>query len=148
MRRKRERYLWSVHLEYQRLKAFQDLLKEKASPSLRWDQAHQLLMSDDRYKVIKSVSGKKQLFKEYVQQQKKLERNEVRNRLEQARENFMKMLDENKTFNSDAKFHKTAHLFANDPRYKALEERDRENCFQDYLDKLYDQEKEAKRQQK
>lgn len=105
-------------------------------------------MSDDRYKVIASVSEKKQLFKDYIQQQKKQERNESRNRLEIARENFMRMLEDHKSLNSDSKFYKTAHMFINDPRYKALDERDRENCFQDYLDKLYDQEKEAKRQQK
>ena len=105
-------------------------------------------MSDDRYKIIPSISEKKQIFKDYVQNQKKQERNEVRNRLEIARDNFMKMLEENKTLTSDAKFYKTAQLFMNDGRFKALDDRDRENHFQDYLDKLYDQEKELKRQQK
>jgi hypothetical protein len=36
----------------------------------------------------------------------------------------------------------------NDTRWKALEDRDRENIFQDYLDYLYDKEKQEKRQRK
>jgi FF domain. len=58
------------------------------------------------------------------------------------------MLEEKGILSSDSKFYKVAHHFVNDPRWKALEDRDRENIFQDYLDDLFQKEKEEKRQKR
>lgn len=58
------------------------------------------------------------------------------------------MLEEKQILTSESKFHKVAHLFMNDYRWKALEEKDRENIFQDFLDYLFDLEKQDRRQKK
>jgi len=55
------------------------------------------------------------------------------------------MLREKGGLTSESKFHKSAHLFMNDHRWKELDDRDRENIFQDYLDYLMDSEKLQKR---
>ena len=57
----------------------------------------------------------------------------------------MNMLEACKTLTSDSKYYKVYPIFVNDPRWKALDERERENLFQNYLDELYDKEKEEKR---
>ena len=47
---------------------------------------------------------------------------------------------------SDSKYYKVFHYFVNDYRWKALEDREREQIFQDYLDDLYEKEKEETNQ--
>lgn len=76
---------------------------------------------------------------------KKAERNEVRNKIEQAKENFVTMLETSGTLTSDSKYHKVAQQFIMDQRWKMVEERDREILFQDFLDDLYNKEKEESR---
>jgi hypothetical protein len=52
------------------------------------------------------------------------------------------MLEERHLLNSDSKYYKVFQLFMNDPRWKALEDREREQTFQDFLDDLYEKERE------
>lgn len=55
----------------------------------------------------------------------------------------MRMLEEHKILQSDIKLWKVQSYLVNDPRWKAIpDEKERENLFQDHLDKLYDQERE------
>jgi len=54
------------------------------------------------------------------------------------------MLEEKNILNSDSKYHKVFHLFMNDPRWRALEDREREQTFQEYLDDLFEKEKEER----
>lgn len=58
------------------------------------------------------------------------------------------MLRENKNLNSDCKMHKVAYDFITDPRWRLLDEHERENTFQNYLDELYHKEKEEQNRQK
>ena len=53
------------------------------------------------------------------------------------------MLKENKNLNSDCKMHKIAYDFMTDPRWRLLDEHDRENTFQNYMDELAHKEREA-----
>lgn len=62
-----------------------------------------------------------------------------------AKENFITMLETSPHLTSESKFHKVAYLLVHDPRWKVVEERDREILFQDYLDELYNKEKEDNR---
>lgn len=52
------------------------------------------------------------------------------------------MLEEKNVLTSDSKYYKVFHLFMNDLRWKALDDREREQTFQEYLDDLYEKEKE------
>jgi|JI6StandDraft_1071083.scaffolds.fasta_scaffold02401_10 hypothetical protein len=52
------------------------------------------------------------------------------------------MLMEHKTLNSDCKMHKMISEFAPDPRWRALDEVERENVYQMYMDELLNKEKE------
>lgn len=69
----------------------------------------------------------------------------MRNKIEQAKENFVNMLETSGILTSDSKYHKVAHHFMSDQRWKMVEERDRESLFQDFLDELYNKEKEELR---
>lgn len=54
---------------------------------------------------------------------------------------FNKMLEES-GITSEAKYYKTAHLFVHDQRFRVIEEKQREVYFQDYLDDLFNRERE------
>lgn len=54
---------------------------------------------------------------------------------------FLKMLSENTTLTSDCKMHKVAYDFLADPRWRLLEEHERENAFQQYMDELAQKER-------
>jgi len=44
------------------------------------------------------------------------------------------MLRESEKLTSDSKYHKSFYFFVKDDRYRVLEDRERENLFQDYMD--------------
>jgi hypothetical protein len=46
------------------------------------------------------------------------------------------MLKEAKFLTSESKMHKVAYDFLTDPRWRLLDEIDKENTFQDYIDDL------------
>jgi hypothetical protein len=47
------------------------------------------------------------------------------------------MLKEAKFLTSDSKMHKVAYDFMTDPRWRILDEIDKENTFQDHIDELW-----------
>ncbi|EAR84054.2 FF domain protein (macronuclear) [Tetrahymena thermophila SB210] len=127
---------------------FLEMLREhKVSNQMKWDQAQKLMQNDQRWIKIKQISEKKRLFQDYIQKIKRIERQEQQNKSEKAKEDFFKLLEE-QNFNSDAKFYKVVSSFAQDPRYKALDEKNRETYFQDFLDRLFEQEQENMKDEK
>lgn len=52
------------------------------------------------------------------------------------------MLKEQKTLHSLSKYYQAAKVLASDPRFKNTDEKDREDIFQDYLDELFNKERE------
>jgi len=124
------------------VKIFMDMLRDRCQPTMKWEQALQIIKNDERLKVIKGIGEQRRLFKEWINQTKIQERQEQKQRLQKARENFRVMLEDKKVLDSDSKYYKVFHLFVNDYRWKALEDREREQIFQDYLDDLYEKEKE------
>lgn len=126
---------------------FMNLLKEKnIDPTMKWSQIHDLLKKDDRYKVLPKISEKKKVLANYVSQIKKNERSQARTKLEQARSDYRQMLSEFKNLTSDSKYNSVVQYFFMDPRYKAIDMKERENLFQDYLDELFEKEKEDLKQ--
>lgn len=67
--------------------AFKELLAAKGVASdWSWEQTMKLIINDKRYAALKSLGEKKQCFNEYLQQRKKGEKEEERQRLKQAKE--------------------------------------------------------------
>lgn len=122
---------------------FMNLLKEKnIEPTMKWNQIHDLLKKDERYRVLSKVSDRKKVLANYIAQIKKNERTQARTKLEQDRANYKQMLSEFKNLTSDSKYSAVVQYFFMDPRYKAIDIKERENLFQDYLDDLFEKEKE------
>lgn len=58
----------------------------------------------------------------------------------------MELLKETKGLNSLSKFYIAAKGFQSDPRFKNVDEKDREEIFQDYIDEIMTKERDEKRE--
>ena len=63
----------------------------------------------------------------------------------QARENFIQLLEEQGTqLNYLSRYYDVSRRLQRDPRFRAIEERDREDVYQEFIEKLGEQERENK----
>lgn len=110
------------------------LFKQKLiGVNTKWDACIKLCEDDDRWQLLK-ISDKKKYYLEYVAELKKVSDQEKKAKTEINKIQFLKMLRENKTLNSDCKMHKMAYDFMADPRWRLLDEHERENTYQNYMD--------------
>jgi uncharacterized lipoprotein len=58
------------------------------TPATKWEHVHQMLQNEERYNIIKSISEKRKIFKDWVSQTKQIERSEYRQKLEKVRKIF------------------------------------------------------------
>ena len=112
----------------------------------KWEDFQRIMKNDDRFNIIKTIGQKKQIYLEHIQNLKKKDREDGKHRKQAARENFLKMLESSGILKAESKYYKTAHFFHGDPRWRILEEREREELFQDFLDDLERKEKDKAKQ--
>jgi pre-mRNA-processing factor 40 len=118
------------------------------SSTWKWEDFQRIMKHDDRFNIIKTIGQKKQIFQEFLQILKKKDREDGRQKKQVARENFTKMLDSSGILRAESKYYKTSHFFQGDPRWRILEEKEREELFQDFLDELERRDREKIRQQR
>jgi len=82
------------------------LKDNKITSSVKWDSVVKQLQSDSRWKCIGSISHKKKIYNQYLEEMKKQEKEENKTKLSMAKEDFMKMLEEHKILSSDIKLWK------------------------------------------
>ncbi|KAL4420342.1 hypothetical protein ABPG77_006149 [Micractinium sp. CCAP 211/92] len=129
--------------------AFKQLLLDAGvSSGMSWEESMRLIVGDRRYGALKSLGEKKSAFNEYVQQRKKEEAEEARQRRMQAKEGFYALLDECEELKaaSRPKFSKARDLLELEPRWQAVDSsKEREELFEDWLDEKEKKEKEARK---
>ncbi|XP_011402836.2 PREDICTED: pre-mRNA-processing factor 40 homolog B-like [Amphimedon queenslandica] len=129
--------------------AFKDLLKEKNIPSTStWDQAMKQIIEDPRYKAIKKMNEKKQVFNMYKTQKAKEEKEEQRQVAKKNREELRKVLEEHEEIHSQTRWRRVSDIFEDHPLWKAMTHDDRKNVFEDVIFALGEREKERERQQR
>jgi len=69
------------------VKVFMDLLRDRCDPTMKWEQALQIIKNDERLKVIKGIGEQRRLFKEWINQTKAQERQEQKLRLQKVLSN-------------------------------------------------------------
>ncbi|XP_067650087.1 pre-mRNA-processing factor 40 homolog A-like isoform X2 [Haliotis asinina] len=125
------------------VEAFKALLKEKEVPSnCSWEQAMKLIINDPRYGALKHLNEKKQAFNEYKTQRAKEEKDEQRLRAKQAKEDLEHFLCNNEKMNSTVKYWKADNMFGDLEVWRAVNERDRRDLFDDVVHLLAKREKE------
>ena len=130
----------------ERRKAFDDLLREKeCDQNVSWSDASRKLMSDVRYKALKTLGEKKQYYAEFQGQCKKAEKETRRKNRKLHKEGFRALLIETTTLTSRTKWRQVMGDFEADERYTRMDARDAEDVFEDYLDEMARAEREIKR---
>lgn len=116
----------------------------------KWDDALRNVSTEPRYKYVRmSMQEKKSVFNEFMVEQKRREQEQTTIKRQRQRELFIELLDENKQalkLNGLSKFYKISNQLAqkNLKKFLAVDERDRKEIFQDFVENLFQDELEAK----
>lgn len=101
----------------------------------KWDACMKICEDEPAWGLLK-IRDKKNYFQEYIANLKKEIQMQKKAKTEANKVLFMKMLREHKNLTSDCKMHKVQYDFITDPRWRLLEGIEKQNAFQEYLDKL------------
>ena len=120
---------------------FKDKLKSLGiTVTWKWEDAFRLLYNEPEFKAIRTFSEKRNLFNEYINDLKNKEREEVYLKREKNKAKFRQLLSEDNTINSDSTYAEALSRLSYDERWRAVDEREREDIFEDYIDLIYKKE--------
>lgn len=141
-------------------KLFKELLKNSGvTSSWTWDNTERNLKYEEIWKEVKVFSDKKQLFNEYIKECKIKEREEEKQKRLKLKENFRKMLEEDEELNNKLYSNNSNNIqseddyninfsieninyfdfiskYSTDLRFRAIDESEREELFEDYIDDI------------
>ena len=133
----------------ERQRIFKNLMRDMGITSTwRWEGCERVLKTEKMWNVLESFKEKKRLFNEYVDECKTREREQENLRKERIRTRFRAMLEEDETLTSTSKYLDQINKFCMDERWRSIDEKDRENLFQDYLDDLEKREEDEVQQRR
>ena len=106
----------------------------------KWEDASRLLFNEPEWKAIRTFSEKRNLFNEYINDLKNKEREEIYLKREKNKAKFRQLLSEDNTINSDSTYAEAMSRLSYDERWRAVDEKEREDVFEDYIDLIYKKE--------
>ena len=106
----------------------------------KWEDTERVLYAKPRWKSIKTFLEKRSLFNEYVSECKTKEREDIKLKKEKLKCKFRQMLEEDTSLNSNSKFSEALTKYCYDERWYSIDECDREEIFQDYINVLFKRE--------
>ncbi|XP_022146153.1 pre-mRNA-processing protein 40C [Momordica charantia] len=108
---------------------FKEMLKERGvAPFSKWDKELPKIVFDPRFKAIPSYSARRSLFEHYVKTRAEEERKEKRAAQKAAIEGFKQLLDSaSEDIDQSTSYQTFKKKWGNDPRFEALDRKDREN---------------------
>ncbi|XP_031112833.1 pre-mRNA-processing protein 40C isoform X1 [Ipomoea triloba] len=110
---------------------FKEMLKERGvAPFSKWEKELPKIVFDPRFKAIPSYSERKALFEHYVKTRADEERKEKRAAQKAAVEGFKQLLEEAKEdINHNTDYQTFKKKWGNDPRFEALDRKERDALF-------------------
>lgn len=117
---------------------FKEMLKERGvAPFSKWEKELPKIVFDPRFKAIPSHSARRALFDHYVKTRAEEERKEKRAAQKAAIEGFKKLLEEAKEdIDHNSSYEAFKKKWGNDPRFLALERRERETLLNERILRL------------
>ncbi|XP_031383288.1 pre-mRNA-processing protein 40C isoform X3 [Punica granatum] len=111
------------------IRQFKEMLKERGvAPFSKWEKELPKLVVDPRFKAIPSYSARRSLFEHYVKTRAEEERKEKKAAQKAAIEGFKQLLDEaSEGIDASTDYHTFRKKWGNDPRFEALDRKDRES---------------------
>jgi len=124
---------WSTPEE--RRAAFRELLDEKGIRcTMKWEEALKIIQDDRRFNALNTAGERKQVFAEYVTQTKKREKEAEREKRKRAKDDFLAALADWEDLKVTSRYREAAEAFCDKDFYKLLEEEERDELFQDFMD--------------
>lgn len=113
----------------ERIRQFKEMLKERGvAPFSKWEKELPKIVFDQRFKAIPSYSARRSLFEHYVKTRAEEERKEKRAAQKAAIERFKQLLEEaSQDIDHTTDYYTFRKKWGNDPRFEALDRKDREN---------------------
>ena len=106
----------------------------------KWEDASRLLFNEPEWKAIRTFSEKRNIFNEYITDLKNKEREEIYLKREKNKSKFRQLLSEDNTINSDSTYTEVMSRLSYDERWRSVDEKEREDIFEDYIDLIYKKE--------
>eukprot|EP01066_Platyproteum_vivax_P015571 Platyproteum_vivax@DN6866_c0_g1_i1.p1 len=126
--------------------AFKQLLEEKGiTYRWKWDESAKVIQGDKRFKALETSGEKRQVFAEYIGQNKKKHIELEREKKKNARGDLHNTLKAWKDLKPITKYKDFAEAMKNADWWKWLDEKERDDLFQDYMDDFVRQSKHDKR---
>lgn len=121
----------------------------------KWDDAFRNIKNDERYQFLKMpMQEKKSIFADYLHEARDEERQQLQLKKQRQRQLFFALIDECRDLGivkltSSSKYYIVSKKFAlrDYKKFMAVDERDRDEIFQDYIDELFKQEREDAQEQ-
>ncbi|XP_021735373.1 pre-mRNA-processing protein 40C-like [Chenopodium quinoa] len=112
----------------ERIAQFKDMLKERGvAPFSKWDKELPKIVFDPRFKAIPTYAERRSLFEHFVRTRAEQERKEKRAAQKAAVEGFKQLLEESKEdIDHTTDYYTFKKRWGHDPRFEALERKDRE----------------------
>ncbi len=125
---------------------FKDMLRKAGVTSTwKWEDCERVLYNEEIWKLIRKYKDKKALVEEFIKECKTREREEQRLKKDRIKIKFRQMLEDDSQITSDTKYGDIISKYCYDERWRSLDERERDDIFQDYLDELEKRENEERR---
>jgi len=124
---------WATQEE--RRGAFRELLEEKGvKPTMKWEEALKLIQEDRRFNALSTAGERKQVFAEFVTQTKKRAKEEEREKRKRAKDDFIVALSSWEDLRLSSRYKEAAEAFCDKEFFKLIEEDERDELFQDFMD--------------
>jgi len=130
----------------ERRAAFRELLGEKdVKVNMKWEEALKLINEDRRFNALASAGERKQEFAVYITQKKKREKEEEREKKKRAKDDFHEALQKWSELKLTTRYKDAAEEFCDESFFELMEEEDRDELFQDFMDEFEKKAKEDRR---
>jgi len=126
--------------------AFRELLEEKdVKVNMKWEEASKLINEDRRFNALASAGERKQEFAVYITQKKKREKEQERANKLKAKDDFQEALQKWSELKLTSRYKDAAEEFCDETFFELMEEDDRDELFQDFMDEFEKKGKEDRR---
>jgi len=133
----------------ERRTAFRDMLQDKGvKANMKWEEASKLCQEDRRFLALNTAGERKQEFAVWVTQSKKREKEEEREKRKRAKDEFVEALNEWPDLKITARYKDAAEHLMEREFFKLIDEEERDELFQDFMDEYEKKTKEERRKKR
>lgn len=130
----------------ERRSAFRELLEERGVKcTMKWEEALKVIQDERRFNALTTAGERKQVFTEFVTQKKKRDKEEEREKRKRAKDEFVQAFNSWKDLKVTSRYRDAAEALCDEECFKLIDEEERDELFQDFMDEYEKKVKEERR---